>query len=290
MREAVLKYLICFGAALLCAQKLIAAEGEKPTVVSLDYCSDQYVLALADREQIVALSRDATEVHSFYRERAVGIPQFHSTLEEILALKPDVVARNWAGSRHVNYLEKSGFLVASTGYGHRKGVLLNNIRVIGRALGQDKRAEEKAGELDRRFDRLQNLPRKKQLVLYLTPSGYTAGKGTYVNELINLAGFRTMADEFDFSGWQQMPLELLTDRKPDLIIGSFFDMKSNHNSSWSLTRHGFVHRMLENIPVIYVPGKYLSCNGIFLADAAEYILGELERLELEKRQVAERPE
>lgn len=36
-----------------------------PTIVSLDYCADQFVLALADREQILALSKDA--------ERALAI-------------------------------------------------------------------------------------------------------------------------------------------------------------------------------------------------------------------------
>ncbi|MFC7049980.1 ABC transporter substrate-binding protein [Emcibacter nanhaiensis] len=290
MRHVALKCLICFGAALLLSQNLIAAEGQKPTVVSLDYCSDQYVLALADRDQILALSNEARDVHSFYREQAEGLPQFRSTLEEILALKPDVVARYWAGSGFRDYLASNGYYIASAGFGYSREALLNNIRLFGRALGQEMRAAEKVAELNRRFDRLENLPRRSELVLYLTPSGFTAGKGTYVNELLNLAGFRTMADEFGYSGWQQTPLELLTSRKPDLIIGSFFDMQSNHNSSWSISRHGMVRRMLSDIPTIYVPGRYLSCNGIFLPEAADYILEELQKLETGTKDAAEASE
>jgi hypothetical protein len=36
--------------------------------------------------------------------------------------------------------------------------------------------------------------------------------------------------------------------------------------------------MIESIPTIIVPGRYLSCNGIFSVDAAEYIHDHLERL------------
>ncbi|WP_417318528.1 ABC transporter substrate-binding protein [Emcibacter sp.] len=286
MKCAALKFVLFFGAALLLPFSAQADEAQKPRAVSLDYCSDQYVLALADREQVIALSRDATDVHSFYRDLAEGLPQFGSTLEEILAYQPDVIARYWAGSGYVNYLQDQGYKIASAGYGYQRDVLLNNIRIIGHALGQEKRAEEKIKQLAGRFDKLEHLPRKPQLVLYLTPSGITAGKGTYVNDLLNLAGFRTMADEFDYSGWQQTPLEHLVSRKPDLIIASFFDMESNHNSSWSISRHGMVERMLKDIPTIYVPGKYLSCNGIFLPDAAEYILAELAKLENAEGQVA----
>ena len=74
-----------------------AAEPVRPTVVSLDYCADQYVLALADREQILAVSKDAERMFSLLREKAAGIPKVRAAAEDVVALAPDVVVRSWGG-------------------------------------------------------------------------------------------------------------------------------------------------------------------------------------------------
>ena len=67
-------------------------------IVSLDYCADQFVLALADREQIAALSRGARRDDSYFRARAAGIRQTRGALEEVLALDPQgVVLSNGPG-------------------------------------------------------------------------------------------------------------------------------------------------------------------------------------------------
>ena len=49
-----------------------ATEATPRRIVSLDFCADQYVLKLADRESILAVSRDATKDFSFMREEALG--------------------------------------------------------------------------------------------------------------------------------------------------------------------------------------------------------------------------
>ena len=51
------------------------AEPTRPTLVSLDYCADQFVLALADREQILAVSKDAERRFSHLREKAAAFPR-----------------------------------------------------------------------------------------------------------------------------------------------------------------------------------------------------------------------
>src|SRR5688572_26752246 len=80
--------------AFACA---LPAQAEPRRIVSLDYCADQFVLALADRNQIAALSRGSQRDDSYFRDRARGIRQTRGTLEEVLALRPDLVVRNWGG-------------------------------------------------------------------------------------------------------------------------------------------------------------------------------------------------
>jgi iron complex transport system substrate-binding protein len=91
--EVDVRWIVC-ALALAFAMPAYAAPRR---IVSLDYCADQFVLALADRDQIAALSRGSQRDDSYYRTRAAGIRQTRGTLEEVLALRPDLVIRNWGG-------------------------------------------------------------------------------------------------------------------------------------------------------------------------------------------------
>ncbi|MDG1857604.1 MAG: hypothetical protein P8I94_00790, partial [Emcibacteraceae bacterium] len=45
---------VCLLGMALWPSFSFSADAEKPKIVSLDYCSDQFVLYLADKEQILA--------------------------------------------------------------------------------------------------------------------------------------------------------------------------------------------------------------------------------------------
>ncbi|MEZ6023735.1 MAG: hypothetical protein R3C16_10075 [Hyphomonadaceae bacterium] len=74
-----------------------SAAAQPRRIVSLDYCADQFVLALAERDQIAAPVSGARRDDSYYRDRADGVRQTRGSLEEVLALNPDLVVRNWGG-------------------------------------------------------------------------------------------------------------------------------------------------------------------------------------------------
>lgn len=252
-----------------------------PRVVSLDFCSDQYVLALADRKQIMSLSIEADQSHSFYREQAKGLPKFHSTTEEVLTLSPDVVIRTWGGdTRMLRFLKRADIPVVTATYESDAAVVARNMEAFGRALGQESRSASLTKDYIERLERLAGSPRSSLVAAYVTPGGVTAGAGTFVDEIIALAGFASSAERYGLKGWQTMPLEKFVFDPPDVLIGSFYDLPGSQMSNWSLSRHARVKAMLEEIPVIYVPGRYLSCNGLFSVDAAEYIRTQAEAMEL----------
>ena len=239
--------------------------------VSLDYCSDQFLLALADKDQIYALSPDAKESHSFYADRAVGIRQFGATLEEILISKTDLVVRYWGGWDFLSLLEKTNIPVVSPLYGNGSETLYKNLNLVGRALGQEVRAAEMIKNHKIRYATLKGKAASNLRVAYITPSGITAGTGTFVDDLLRFAGFKTVSSELGIKGWQPFPLEAMVYNPPDIIIGSFFDLPNPRIASWSIIRHERIREMMREIPTIIVPGRYLSCNGIFTLEAAEYI-------------------
>ncbi len=255
---------------------------DKPKAVSLDYCADQFMLSLADRDQIMALSLAAVQEHSFYRNRAQGIPLFRATAEEVLHMAPDMVIRNWGGFDMLPLLKRANIPVSSAEYGTGPEILYQNMRRIGLALDQSERAEQMIRDhKDRLSDlkkRVAGTPVRRLRAAYIAPGGITAGENTFVNGIIKLAGLASMSEELGLIGWQPLPLEGLIRNPPDIIIGSFFDQKNIHVSNWSLSRHGRIKEMIETIPTIIVPGRYLSCNGIFSVDAAEFIHDKLERL------------
>ena len=68
-------------AALAFAGPALAAP---PTVMSLDSCADQYVLALSPRASSVGLSARADDHDSYMRASARGLPVRRATTEAVL--------------------------------------------------------------------------------------------------------------------------------------------------------------------------------------------------------------
>ena len=282
-----MKCILLFFATLLCCANLSYGqvyEQKKPRAVSLDYCADQFILSLADREQIMALTYDAIQSHSFYRDKAKGLPLFRATSEDVLYMKPDVVIRNWGGPKMLPLLSQAEIPVATVEYGTGPEMLYRNMRVIGAALQQPDRADDLIRNHQLRLAALtqkvaqSKSTRSRLRTAYIAPGGVTAGVDTFINNIFILAGLTPISEELGLKGWQSLPLEALVQNPPDLIIGSFFNQKNIHVSNWSLSRHSRIKKMIEKIPTIIIPGRYLSCNGIFSVDAAEYIHDAVEAL------------
>ena len=112
--------------ALIFAGLLAACTGERPLpqadlpaspmrIVSLDFCADQYVLKLADRENILALSPEATMTHSYLREAAKGVPTVRPFAEDALALAPDLIVRSYGGGPNAErFFEQAGICLLYT--------------------------------------------------------------------------------------------------------------------------------------------------------------------------------
>src|SRR5262245_40081738 len=149
--EVVVRWFIA-AIALACAS---AAHAEPRRVVSLDYCADQFVLALADRDQIAALSHGALRDDSFYRTRAVGIRQTRGTMEEVLSLRPDLIVRNWGGPWDAEAaFGRFGIPVLQVGDTPDFAAARENLLDASQRLGHRDRGEALARDLDTRLARL----------------------------------------------------------------------------------------------------------------------------------------
>jgi len=270
-KHATILALTCF----LCG--FVAEQTGAQTVASLDFCADQYVLALADREDIVGVSPYAETEFSYHAEQARGLPKIKPTAEEILILSPDLVVRQWGGGYGAGtLLESFGVPVVQISFAITMAETRANLLRVGEAMGKLPRARQIADEMDARLSdiyaqqtstSIEDRPR----ALYVTPSGTTSGRGTFVHEVLNAAGVENVSADLGNSPWHPINLEALALSPPDLIVAGFFDLRSRRLDNWSLSRHHFLRNQMETLPVSYVPSSDLACAAWFVIDAIEEV-------------------
>jgi iron complex transport system substrate-binding protein len=250
-----------------------AAHAEPRRVVSLDYCADQFVLALADRDQIVGLSRGALRDDSYFRGRARGIRQARGTLEEVLALRPDLVVRNWGGPWDAEQVyARFGIPVLQVGDSPDFPTARADLLDAAAALGHPERGAAIADDLDARLARLAT-GRSEAPVMYLSGGGAVAGAGTMMDAVITAAGGRNIRSE---ASWQVLPLERLVQTPPALIALGFFDTSRDRINAWSPSRHPVLRRALANARTVSLPPAAIACEAWFAIDAAEMIASALD--------------
>jgi len=241
-------------------------QGRTPLrVVSLDFCADQFVIKLANRGHIVAVSPDATRDFSFMRAEAKGLHQVRPDAETILALKPDVVVRSYGGGpQMVPFLERAGIKVHQIGWGEDFAAVRTNVRAAAAALGQPARGEAVVADFDRRLASLKPAPQVS--ALYVTPGGVTTGPGSLVDRLMSQAGLVNFQMQ---KGWNPLPLERLATERPAMVVTAFFTAQSPHQDYWSQSRHPLVREMLADLPIARLDGGATACSGWFMVDAME---------------------
>jgi iron complex transport system substrate-binding protein len=266
----VLRWVVC-ALALACA---LPASAAPRRIVSLDYCADQFVLALADRNQIVALSRGSQRDDSYYRERAHGIRLTRGTLEEVLALRPDLVVRNWGGPWDAEAVYgRFDLPVLQVGDAPNFDAAREDLLDASRVIGQVERGEAIGRDLTARLARLRaSAPRSPQPVLYLSAGGAVAGSGTMMQSVIEAAGGRNVHEG---ESWTVMPLERLVEMPPALIALGFFDHGRSRVNPWLPGRHPALRRALARAETVTLPLAAISCEAWYAIDAAELLASAL---------------
>ena len=266
-RVAALVAGVVAGLAAACAP---AASPDRPDglarrIVSLDYCADQYVLGLAERSRILALSPDAGEAFSYLRGAAAGMPVVRPRAEDVLALRPDLVVRSYGGGpRAQAFFERSGVPVLRIDYASDIAAVRAGIRNAATGLGVPARGEALIAGMDARIARARARGLRTR-ALYLTPAGVSAGTDTFVNHLIEAAGLGNFDER---SGWRSIPLERLAYEAPDVYAVPSFGA-TNHENAWTAFRHPVATDRVAAGLSLRIDGATTACGGWFLADAVE---------------------
>lgn len=237
-------------------------------IVSLDYCADQFVLKFAERNRILAVSPDAGKEFSYMRAAARGLPSVKPLAEDVIALAPDLVVRSYGGGANIShYFERLGIPVLEVGWAGDVDSVLENTERLAAALGSADLGKRATADVREKIAALP-LPSSQPLTLYMTPSGATAGPGSLVHELFEIAG---LANFETVPGWRSLPLERLAYEQPALIAAAFYDIKNKNPNSWSSARHPVARRQLADREAVFMQGAWLTCGAWYLIEAIEVL-------------------
>ncbi len=240
MRKSI---LIALFMVLLMASWLPAACGQDASPSTLVDDSKREVTVPGNPQRIMSLGPSITEMlfaldlgdrvvavddYSDYPEEAaalakVGAPWPGFNTETILDQEPDLILSSTGAV--VQQLEPYGVPVFVVQPTNIAGVF-DDILEIGDITGQEKEARALVDSLQARVDAVKDrtdglATAQRPTVFYEVDATdstrpYTAGSGTFQNELIDLAGGWNIAT--DTKGWYEITVEKIVDADPDLIL------------------------------------------------------------------------
>ncbi|WP_449471118.1 ABC transporter substrate-binding protein [Sphingobium chungangianum] len=256
-------------AALLAFSLTGAAPSPPKRIVSLNTCSDQYVLTLADPGQIAALSPYGHDPElSAAVAKARRFPVLKRPAEEVLALRPDLV---------IGFPDGAGGVVGAPDGRWRKlglasadsfAAIRDQIRQVAAVVGHPARGEAMIAGMERD---LAALPRSRRggVAAYYQRRGYMTGTGTLVDELIRRAGLTNLAAKLGKPALAQVPLEEMIAARPDYLIVEEGSEKVVDQGTEMLH-----HPVLRSIPRIHVPQAWTVCGGPAYVQAARSIVAQ----------------
>jgi iron complex transport system substrate-binding protein len=267
--------------AVLAALSLDPATAAGPRIASMNVCTDQLLITLADPEQILGLSRFARErLESFAADDARRFPILSGGAEDILVLAPDIVVASLFDKRSTReLLKENGLHLAEFAVPRNLDEVKAQIREMGEVVGHPDRASAEITRLDAAIVRArQAVAVKHYRVLPLSRRGWVTGSDSLLSSLLAETGLFNAAADLGISFGGFASLEAIVNLKPDLIVVSEAGDRAEDDGRAFLL-HPALERFYPPSRRIVIPDRLTVCGGVMLADALDVLVSELKRVE-----------
>jgi len=231
-----------------------------PRIASINLCSDQYLLALADKSQIVSITALAVDPHrSAEYAAAAGIAVNHGAAEEIAAEAPDlVVADAFSDPATVALIRRIGIRVLVLPFSSDFDGIVANVRSVAKAIGAPERGEALAAGIAGEIQAPVVVFKNKPVVALVERGGYTQGTGSLLDEAITRAGGIDLARIWGLKGYATLPLERLVAAPVDLIVEPA-DTKSAPSLGAEILNHPALRARFAHTPRLAIPANLTDC-------------------------------
>jgi iron complex transport system substrate-binding protein len=201
-----------------------------------------------------------------------GILRVHdANPERIIALSPDLVCvAPYNSADSLKLLERSGLPIYRNDSVHSMAEIEAGLEQLGKRVGEPDRAralvERMRGRRRRLADQLRAVSRRPRVLFW--SAGFTAGRGSTIDELIREGGGVNVAAELDLEGSAELAPERVVAADPEVVLVAYWKADDRQGQVAS-------HPILRRLPavregrVVAIESRYLTSVSPFVVEAAE---------------------
>jgi iron complex transport system substrate-binding protein len=265
----------------ICALATAAAGAAEPPrrIVSINLCTDQLAMALAEPSQIAALSHlSRIEGLSFHARQAKAFPAVRGTAEEVLKLAPDLVlAGAYSSAATRTLLAAHGVRVETFAPVTTVEEARAEIVRAAALLGNPERGRRLAAEIERALADAAPPPGRPLVALQLQRRGFASGRETLVADLMHRLGIENAADRLGITSVERVSLEVALETRPDLLILQEDDRRAADQGA-ALLGHPALAALVPPERRAFLPYSEITCAGPALPAAIATLGRELARI------------
>ena len=190
-------------------------------VVALSAADCEFLYAVGAGDALVGRGE-----YCDYPAEVLEVPSVQSgydtNIEQIIALEPQVLLMSTMAQteEQIAQLEEAGIKVVVSDAQDIEGVY-TAIEMIGKLMGKEAEAEQVITNMKLTFADLSGSTAGQGKTIYfeVSPLEYglwTAGSGTFMNEIAEMLGMKNIFD--DVQGWAEISEEQVIERNPDYIV------------------------------------------------------------------------
>jgi iron complex transport system substrate-binding protein len=253
---------------------------ELPRIASINLCTDQLLVTLADPVQILGLSPYSRDrARSWDAAKAAQFPRLSGEAEDILVLRPDaVVAGRFTKRATRELLKEKGLRIVEFDAARSLDDVKKQIRQMGDLVQHPERAASEIERLDKAIAHAREVAsRRRYRVLALSRRGWVSGGDSLTSSLLTTAGLANAAADLGYRLGGFASLEAIVSLNPDfLLVSDASDFAEDEGRAFML--HPALERLYPAEKRIVIPESLTVCGGPRVAEALDRLASELERV------------
>lgn len=240
----------------------VLAQSRPQQVASLNLCTDQLLLALADRHQIASLSRLARDPSiSFMAEQAAGLPFNEGGAETLLFSRPDLVLTGTYGQQdRVAVLRRQGLDVLQLGPWSGLAEGREQIRLLANRLGHADRGEALIARIDAALEGAKDIIPKGRSILAYERGGWAMAARSPLSEVLMQMGFTLHQGLLGRMNGGVVRLETIVTDPPDVMLVDAGSQQAIDNGT-ALFSHPALAAAVPHERRLALPGRLTICGG-----------------------------
>lgn len=258
-----------------------AAPAPARRVVSLNPCLDAMLLAVADPDQIAALSHFSRDPQaSSVGAGALGFAVTYGSAEEVIARSPDLVLGNSVAAPATRRaLQRLGVRMLLFRTPDAIAESLEQMQRIAVAVGHGARGAARVAAIRAAIAAAAPPPGSRRIrALVFQHGGFTTGPGTLLDELLTATGFHNVAVDYGLTRTSNVPLERVLADPPEVLLQG---EPSPGAPGWAerVMHHPALDRVRGRMRMERFPARLMYCGGPNLAQSAALLAAAWRRAE-----------